>query len=227
MGLTYDEYLEGTIEILKESQKEGRKYELELLGKKFIVFPNVFSPKYFYDSRFFIENLPFRKEESLLEIGPGSGVISVFAALRGSSKVVAIDINPDAVENTRENARINGVSDVVQVFQGDVYGPLKEEKFNIIFWNTPFGYVEDEDITDLEKSVQDPGYKSTKKFVFGAKKHLLEGGKLLIGFSTTLGKFEIIEDFLKEAGFEVKLLSEIASKEKYPVKFEIFECTPV
>jgi len=224
---SYPEYLEGTATILRESEKEQEKYEVEILGRKFTVFPNVFSPKYFSDTEFFAKEIPIRKDETFLEIGPGTGAISVFAVIKGAKQVIAIDINPEAVENSKENAKLNNVEEKMRVLQGNVYEPLTNERFDTIFWNTPFGYVDEENITDLEKSVFDPGYKYTKQFIFEAKKHLTSKGRLLIGFSTTLGKFDIIEKYLTESGFTVKLLAKIESMETHPVLFELFEATPI
>ena len=78
----------------------------------------------------------------------------------------------------------------------------------------------------LEKAVFDPEYKSTKKFIFEAKNHLKKNGRLLIGFSTTLGKFEILEEFLNQAGFKFKCLAKTKSVETHPVLFELFEAVP-
>lgn len=224
MSLSHEDYLEGSKSILRDSQNEKEKYYVKILDKRFVVYPNVFSPKYFKDSEFFYKELTVREGEVFLEIGPGTGIISVLAALKGASRVVAVDINEDAVENTKENARINGVGDKVEVFQGDVYGSLPDDvKFDTIFWNVPFGHTNDEGLTALEKSIQDPAYRSIRKFVFEAKKHLKSEGRLVIGFSTTLGKFDVLRDFLKEAGFDVKMLAEVDSVEVHPAKFEIFE----
>lgn len=112
--------------------------------------------------------------------------------------------------------------------QGDIYEPLaKNSKFDTIYWNTPFGYVdENEDVTVLEKAVYDPGYKATHRFIRQAKEHLKENGRLLIGFSTTLGKFDVLQKFLEEAGFTVRLISKTESVETHPVFFEIFEAVP-
>jgi ribosomal protein L11 methyltransferase len=51
---------------------------------------------------------------SVLDVGCGSGILSVTAALLGAT-VTAIDIDPDAVTYTRQNAAANGVSDRVRV----------------------------------------------------------------------------------------------------------------
>jgi release factor glutamine methyltransferase len=225
MSLAYEEYLEGTKEILTECKKELEKYYINILGTKFVVYPNVFSPKYFQDTEFFTKKIKINKDEKFLEIGPGTGVTVVFAALRGAKHVTAIDINSDAVKNTKENAKINGVADKVTVYEGDIYDPLpKGSKFDTIYWNTPFGYIdENKSISTLEKAVYDPGYKSTKRFVYESKKYLKSNGRLLIGFSTILGKFDILEKYLIDNGYSIKLIASKKSMEKHPVSFEIFE----
>jgi ribosomal protein L11 methyltransferase len=52
---------------------------------------------------------------SLLDVGCGSGVLSIAAAKLGFSPVLAIDNDPDSVDVTRDNARANGVELDVRV----------------------------------------------------------------------------------------------------------------
>lgn len=225
--LEYKDYVEGTRQILEESKKEKEQYLATVCGREFVVKPNVFSPKYFFDTELFAEHFPIREGEEILEIGPGTGAISITEALRGAGKVLAIDINPDAVANTDENIKKYELQEKVEVRQGDLYSALKErEKFDTIFWNTPFGLIDEGEITDLEKAVYDPGYKATERFIKEAKSHLKESGRVLIGFSTTLGKLDLIKKFCEEAGFELELIFEAESQEVHPVKFEIFEARP-
>jgi ribosomal protein L11 methyltransferase len=51
--------------------------------------------------------------EGVLDVGCGSGVLGIAAALYGADKVVAIDIDPIAIAVTTENAAINGVANVL------------------------------------------------------------------------------------------------------------------
>jgi ribosomal protein L11 methyltransferase len=56
---------------------------------------------------------------SLIDVGTGTGILAIAAAkLVPNSRVLAIDIDPQAVEVARENARINGVS--IQVLEGQL-----------------------------------------------------------------------------------------------------------
>jgi ribosomal protein L11 methyltransferase len=52
-------------------------------------------------------------EAAVADVGCGSGVLAVAAAVQGAALVAAIDIDPEAVRATAENAERNGVSGVV------------------------------------------------------------------------------------------------------------------
>lgn len=222
----YDgEKYEETEKYLKSIEKiEKKKYYVKVLGKKFVVYPSVFSPKYFRDSEFYVKELPVKKGEEMLEIGPGTGIVSIFAILKGASKVTAIDINPEAIKNTKENAKLHGVSDKIKVLKGDVFSPLKNEKFDVIFWNTPWGQVKKTNLSMIEKGLWDTEYEATGRFIKAAKNHLKPNGRLLIGFSSTIGDLNLLKTFLKEAGYKVRLVKKLKSVAvKYETNFEIFE----
>ncbi len=45
----------------------------------------------------------------VLDLGCGTGILAIAAALKGAHPVVAVDIDPRAVEVTRKNARLNNL----------------------------------------------------------------------------------------------------------------------
>lgn len=57
---------------------------------------------------------------NVLDLGCGSGVLGIALCLTGHARVVAVDIAPAAVEATRHNVALNGVSDRFVIEQGDV-----------------------------------------------------------------------------------------------------------
>jgi ribosomal protein L11 methyltransferase len=53
------------------------------------------------------------------DLGSGSGVLAIAAAKLGASRVVAIEMDPDAIGNALENVERNGVATQVTVLEGD------------------------------------------------------------------------------------------------------------
>lgn len=58
--------------------------------------------------------------ESVIDVGTGSGILAVAAALCGAGCVLAVDIDPDAVRVADENVMHNHVENIVTVQQGDL-----------------------------------------------------------------------------------------------------------
>jgi release factor glutamine methyltransferase len=106
-------------------------------GIKVRVFPSVFHPGFFGSTRFLLEHLHQQNLENrtLLELGSGSGLISVFAAKHGAI-VTAIDLNPTAVKNTEANALANSVE--IQVMQSNLFDSLPKQTFDWIVINPPY-----------------------------------------------------------------------------------------
>jgi len=208
---------------------------VNVLGQELLAKKGVFSPEFCVGSEFFTNTLleKIKPGTHMLEIGPGTGITSVLAAQKGA-EVKAVDINPLAVENTLENARRLRVEDKVKVFLGDIYDPLAEdEKFQVIYWNVPFGFADpDAELSTIQKAVFDPGYKSLQRFISEAHEHLAPGGKVYIGFSSTLGDASSIQKFADQNGFDVKIAKSFDYTETrggdkpLVITYELFELSP-
>jgi len=64
-----------------------------------------------------IEN---RKSEIVIDVGCGSGILSIAAIKLGAQKVVAVDIDSESITNSRENADVNAVGDELILGVGSV-----------------------------------------------------------------------------------------------------------
>lgn len=121
-------------------RRYGRLVIEEIDGVPLIVLPEVFNPVLLRTGEFMVRaladvNLP--PQASVLDLGTGSGVGSIFSAQRGA-KVTAVDINPEAVRCARLNALLNRLEDNIQVLQGDLFSPLTDQRFDLILFNPPF-----------------------------------------------------------------------------------------
>lgn len=64
--------------------------------------------------------------DAVLDVGSGSGVLSITAARLGASAVLATDIDPIAVAATRANSDLNGVGHLVQAQEGSLPNPARQ-----------------------------------------------------------------------------------------------------
>lgn len=72
-------------------------------------------------------------DQEVLDMGCGTGVLAIFAAQKGAKKILAIDIDSWAYENTLENLERNKIRNT-EVQQGDVK-LLKQKTFHTILAN--------------------------------------------------------------------------------------------
>lgn len=64
--------------------------------------------------------------ESIIDVGTGSGILAIAAALLGAGRVLAIDIDPDAVRVAGENVVHNQVENIVEIREGDLLKNTQE-----------------------------------------------------------------------------------------------------
>lgn len=71
-----------------------------------------------------------------LDLGCGSGILAIGAALLGARKILAVDIDPIAVQVTEENARANGVADRIIAHEGSLDTVLTSaRRFDLVIVN--------------------------------------------------------------------------------------------
>jgi len=83
-----------------------------------------------------IEGILGRRGLSVLDVGTGSGILSIAAARMGAREVWGLDIDDAAVANARENIMRNRVSDVVRLRKARI-GEVRKE-FDVIVANIDF-----------------------------------------------------------------------------------------
>jgi len=80
-----------------------------------------------------LERCLWRGGLSVLDVGTGSGILSIAAAKLGARMVCGIDIDGAAAENARENVKRNGVSDIVRTRKGRI-GDI-QKRFDVVVAN--------------------------------------------------------------------------------------------
>jgi len=92
--------------------------------------------------------------KSVLDMGCGTGILAIFAEMKGASKLDAIDIDTWCYENSLENVERNNCHHI-QVFEGDA-SLLKSKKYDMIIANINRNILL-QDIGAYVKSLNDNG----------------------------------------------------------------------
>ena len=117
----------------------------------------------------------------VLDVGSGSGILSIAAAKLGASDVLGIDIDEDAVRVSNENYELNKVSDRAKAIVGDLTAGV-DYKANIVVANL---------LADI-----------VMRLSKDAKRHLGEKG-IFITSGILTEKSEAVEKCMIECGFEI------------------------
>jgi len=109
-------------------------------GHPVLVLPHVFNPALLRTGEFLARTLGpslIPNGAAVLDMGTGSGIGAV-AAARWAARVVAVDVNPEAVRCATINALLNRVEGTLDVRHGDLFGPVAGERFDVVLFNPPY-----------------------------------------------------------------------------------------
>jgi ribosomal protein L11 methyltransferase len=121
------------------------------------------------------------QHDVVIDIGCGTGILSIAAAKLGAINTIGIDLDEDSVRVAKENVKKNGVSNIVQIRHGNLLDQV-EGNANVIVAN-----IIAEVIIKLAKYIPE---------------YLLEDG-VFISSGIILEKEEMVREALEEKGLEV------------------------
>jgi len=159
------------------------------------------------ENLYFIENLKVAEGSLVLDLCTGSGIFAIFAAEK-AKKVVAVDINPRAIQFARLNAALNGVDHKIEFILGDLFQSIKKTKFDLIISNPPF----------------EPTPKGWKNYIHSDGG---DGGSCIVerimnelpDYLSSSGNFEMIVFLLKNKLGLIKKAKEILHARKVAFKY--------
>ena len=168
-----------------------------------------------------LEQTRAKRTIDVLEVGCGSGFLSIVAAKLGG-KVTSADINPIAAAAAKQNALQNKAS--LKVLISNLFSNITG-KFDLIIFNPPYlpddinelkDINEQGELKDIKGNWADTGIIS--RFVQEVKNYLKPGGKVLLLVSSLTQT--PAEQLFKDAGFSTKIIA----KKKLPWEELIVIC---
>lgn len=157
------------------------------------------------DTFLLIDNLMVQSGYDVLEIGTGTGLVSICASLKCSS-VTSTDINPYAIKCAEANIKLNN-RDNITVIKSDLFDNING-KYDLILFNTPYLPVTDEEHIDDEYSKAwdggENGREVIDKFLKQAPLYLKENGTIQLVQSSLSDNEKTIQT-LKKLGLKAEI----------------------
>lgn len=167
-------------------------------------------------------NMSEVKDKKILDVGTGTGVLAILAAIKGAREVDAFDIDEDSIRVAEENILANKVENKVNLFVEDSMESFLTKRYDVIIANLPYLNLPLPNNNVRWYTLFDPGLLIHKE-VFGKGIELLnEGGKIISSHADMLGtdEFSRIEYIANEFGLKNKVVDEIIYRDVSWRKYE-------
>ena len=141
---------------------------------------------------------------SVLDIGTGTGIQALAAAdNKNVKKVLAVDINKQAVEYCKNNSKHKKITYKIS----DLFKNVSKQKFDTIIFNPPY-LPQESKKRDIATEGGKKGYEIIQKFIEQAGNYLQTDGNIMLLFSSLTNR-KIVELFLKNKMFDFKMIDSI------------------
>jgi release factor glutamine methyltransferase len=186
---------------------EQPDHTVTVAGLHLNVYATVFDPSLHFTSAYLAEYLReigvVPPGATVLDLGTGSGIAAIAAARAGAGRVVATDLNPAAIRCVTDNASHYGLSSIILARQGDMFDPVRGERFDLIISNPPY-------LRGVPANIAEQAYKGGEhlewfdRFASEAAQHLQPGGRVLMVLGDVADLGAIRERFTNP-GWQVRL----------------------
>ncbi|MBI3034624.1 methyltransferase [Candidatus Woesearchaeota archaeon] len=137
------------------------------------------------DSFLILEAVREHASGKVLEIGTGSGLLSIEAAkMRGVSSVTATDISSEALAAAKKSA---GKIPKISFIHSDLFDRIPLKKYKTIIFNPPY-LPQDRGISDRSIYGGKKGFEIIGQFLGKCNSYLSRDGKILLVFSSLTNK---------------------------------------
>lgn len=182
---------------------------IRIAGFDLTINPTVYDPRYYRAPAYFAEFIGGLDlyHKIVADVGTGSGIQALAAARAGATKVVAIDINPNAVATAAANVRANGFDHRIVTVTSNLLSSIQpNQKFDVILSNPPFCEGPAWDIADRAWRAG-PQYRDITPLFSQARKRLASDGVMYLILSSHTD-LEFIAAVIRRTGFTVRIISQ-------------------
>ena len=163
-----------------------------------VVFDTVFwEPRDTNSLRTLIHETDLVRKRTVLEIGTGSGLVALCCLHAQATRVVATDVNPNALKNARYNAEMLELLDRLETRRvlledSSAFAVLHtDERFDLIISNPPWEDQHPQSIDEF--ALYDHGFKLLDSLLSQLAKRMNPGGKALLAYGNVTAIRKAIE----------------------------------
>jgi release factor glutamine methyltransferase len=175
-------------------------------GVNLVIFPHVYPSHKFRTTGFVLRNLKdLIKGKTVCDMGCGPGIVGLYALHNGAKRVVQADINPNAIENAKENNTLQGFGEnQIKTYQSNCFDNVPKDTFDVIVFNMPYHCDKIEIDDPLKYAFYDPAFVSIKKFLKQAREYSNKKTQIFIAFSNK-GETALLENVFEQNQYDWKL----------------------
>ena len=186
------------------STQTSHSYSINGTPIDLMIPPGVFVPSAYTLS--LAGHIRVNANESVADIGTGSGILAILAAKRGG-KVTATDIDHLAVAAARRNGELNQVT--ADIRQGDLFADLSKP-LDVIIANLPQALIEPRILASLDPHLKTaidggPGGNAVlRRFLQASRRHMHGGTRIYVSVDTETNYRDSFSQMIAE--YNVRLL---------------------
>ncbi|MBS3819227.1 methyltransferase [bacterium] len=199
---TLDSFYEGQIQVLQK--KKGYRFSV--------------------DAPLLADFIQPQKGDELLDLGTGSGIISLLLSFKPYHRITALEVQPSLADLARRNVKLNGLEDRITVVEKDLFQFHPSQRFDVIFSNPPYIKKQVGHLSPcLEKSVAKHEIKCDIEGVMQKTVKLLKKeGKSYFIFPAR--REDDFMEALKRSGMKIKKIRYVYPSTEEPPHFFMTEC---
>jgi tRNA1(Val) A37 N6-methylase TrmN6 len=176
------------------------------------------------DSPLLADFIQTEEADELLELGTGSGIVSLLLSIKPFKHITAVEIQESLADLARRNVKLNGLQDKISVVHQDIRNFHPERRFDVIFSNPPYIKAKQGLLSsDQEKSVAKHELKCDI-FDIMAKTAELMKKKGRAYFVFPVKREQDLRQALKKNHLNVKTVRFVLPRKESAPRFLLSEC---
>ncbi len=132
------------------------------------------------DTLLFGASLPIMGGESVIDIGAGTGILSLMAIQQGAGHATAVELTPEAASDCRENFLNSPWANQLCCIEGDIQSFNPSQRYDRVISNPPFFFKQQKSTNQLRRTARHDDSLSFAELLIAADQLMTDSGILCL-----------------------------------------------